>query len=131
MDKENDIGGASGWPFERVCPVCDKVFSGTMLDEWIYRDKGVPVCSWRCKRRMEIERVENERKAREVKRIKALKPIQKEQMIRGLVANGFTDKEISMRTGFSVQLVNYYRKKIDEAWPDVCNDADQGDQQGV
>ena len=128
MDKENEIGGASGWPFERVCPVCGEVFSGTMLEAWTFRDRGVPVCSWRCKRRKEIERVEAERKAREAKRKKKMKPSQKEALIRGLVVNGFTNEEISRRTGMSPQLVNYYRKKIEEAWEDVRDDADQGDQ---
>ena len=49
-------------------------------------------------------------------RLKRLTPAQKEGLIRRKVYRGMTNEEISAETGMSVQLVNYYRKKIEEAF---------------
>ena len=65
MDKEREINGLTAWPFERKCKVCGKMFAGTVMDEWIYRVNGIPVCSWGCQRKTEIEREEKAQAARE------------------------------------------------------------------
>ena len=116
MDNEKEITGATAWPFERKCPECGKIFGGTMLEEWVYRDKGQFLCSWKCVRSREKKRAEAELKNAEKKAmLKKLTPAQKEGLIRRKVYRGMTNEEISAEIGMSVQLVNYYRKKIEEA----------------
>ena len=118
MDKENEIGGTSGWPFERVCPVCGEVFSGTLLEAWTYKDRGELLCSWGCQRQREKRRAEEEQKeAAKKRRAKRLKPSQKEGLIKRYVYQGLSNEEISTKTGMSAQLVNYYRRKIEEEDP--------------
>ena len=113
MDRESEISGATAFPFERRCPECGKVFSGVMLETWTYRDKGQLLCSWGCVRQREKKRAEAELK-RKAKLRKKLTPAQKEALIRKYVFRGMSNEEISEETGISQQLVNYYRKKIEE-----------------
>ena len=77
---------------------------------------GVLLCSWGCVRRREKRRTEAELRAAEKRNRKKLTPAQKEGLIRQKVYSGMTNEEISAETGMSVQLVNYYRKKIEEAF---------------
>ena len=114
MSREDDyqIPGASAWPFEKRCPECGKVFSGTMQEIWIYRDRGEMLCSWGCQRKREKKR-EAEEAARKRKIAgRMLTPAQKECIIRRLVNRGMSNDEISEETGFSRQQVNYYRRKV-------------------
>ncbi len=114
-NKEPDIGGASGWPFERKCPECGKMFAGVCaLDEWTYKDGSVVLCSWGCVRRREKRRLELEMKKAEKRNRMKLTPAQKEGLIRKEIIRGSTNEEISLKTGMSMQLVNYYRRKIEE-----------------
>ena len=113
----DEITGATAWPFERKCPECGRMFAGTCaLEEWTYRDKGALLCSWGCVRRREKRRTVAELRAAEKRNRKKLTPAQKEGLIRQKVYRGMTNEEISAETGMSVQLVNYYRKKIEEAF---------------
>ena len=112
----DEITGATAWPFERKCPECGRMFAGTCaLEKWTYRDKGVLLCSWGCVRRREKRRMEAELRAAEKRNRKKLTPAQKAALIRRYVFQGLSNEEISAETGFSAQLVNYYRRKIEEA----------------
>ena len=111
---KNELAGVTAWPFERKCPECGKIFGGTMLEDWVYRDCQQYLCSWSCVRRREQKKAEAELKAAAKKRkTKKLTPAQKECLIRRLVYRGMSNEEISKETGMSVQLVNYYRRKIE------------------
>ena len=115
MKAENyDLPGMQSWPFERKCPECGKIFSGTMIEMWSYRDKGELLCSYGCQRKR--EKREEEREA--VRRTKVaglrLTPAQKECILRRHILKGKTNDEIMDETGFSRQLINYYRKKVEE-----------------
>ena len=113
MSERDDLPGASAWPFERRCPECGKKFCVMITETWGYRDRGVLLCSWSCvRRREEKARKKAEEAAR--KRAKKLKPSQKEGLVRRCVFRGMTNEEISRETGMSNQLVNYYRRKIEE-----------------
>ena len=112
----NEIGGATGWPFERVCPVCGRVFCSTMLVEtWPFREKDSLICSWGCLRRREKENEKKREAAEMAQRAKRLTPAQKEGIVRRAVLRGLTNDDIIRETGISRQLVNYYRKKVEEA----------------
>ena len=113
--KEPDISGASGWPFERKCPECGKVFSGTLLEEWVYKDGNNILCSYTCLRRRKkaLEAIKA-KIAEKTRRAKKLTPAQKEGLVRRYANRGLTNEEISRETGLSGQLVNYYRRKIEE-----------------
>lgn len=113
MREHDDLPGASAWPFERRCPECGKVFSGRCYDEWIYRDRGDVLCSWGCMRAREKKR-EEKKNMDSARKTRQLKPNQKEALIRVFVMRGLTNKEISAETGISMQLVNHYRKKMEE-----------------
>jgi len=113
MSERDDLPGASAWPFERRCPECGKKFCVMITETWGYRDRAVLLCSWSCvRRREEKARKKAEEAAR--KRAKKLKPWQKEDLVRRCVFRGMTNEEISRETGMSNQLVNYYRRKIEE-----------------
>lgn len=113
MSERDDLPGASAWPFERRCPECGKKFCVMITETWGYRDRAVLLCSWSCvRRREEKARKKAEEAAR--KRAKKLKPSQKEGLVRRCVFRGMTNEEISRETGMSNQLVNYYRRKIEE-----------------
>ena len=113
MSERDDLPGASAWPFERRCPECGKKFCVMITETWGYRDRAVLLCSWSCvRRREEKTRKKAEEAAR--KRAKKLKPSQKEGLVRRCVFRGMTNEEISRETGMSNQLVNYYRRKIEE-----------------
>ena len=103
---------------DRRCPECGRTFLITVQnDEWVYRDQQTLLCSWRCMRKREKQREEAEAQARmTAKRLRAMKmsPRQKQAMVRRLVLRGMTNKEISLETGLSAQLVIYYRRKIEE-----------------
>ena len=119
MSERDDLPGASAWPFERKCPECGKVFAGTILEAWTYRNKSDLFCSWTCLRKRERRIKEQEqKKARKKRMARQLKPNQKEALIRAKICRGMTNEEISAETGFSTQLVNYYRRKIEEAYAD-------------
>ena len=126
-----EITGATAWPFERKCPECGKVFAGTFYEDWVYRDRGELLCSWRCKRKREQDRTRQELQRRERQRQLNLKPNQKQEIIRGYVNQGMSNKAISAITGFSLQLVNHYRKKIREEDTGVFDDGGERDRQGV
>ena len=64
---------------------------------------------------MREEKAQKKAQAAAEKRTKKLKPSQKEGLIRRYVFQGLTNDEISHKTGFSAQLVNYYRRRIEEA----------------
>ena len=114
---KNELAGVTAWPFERKCPECGKIFGGTTLENWAYRDGQQYLCSWSCVRKREQKKAEAELKAAAKKRkTKKLTPAQKEGLIRRLVYSGMSNEEISKETGMSVQLVNYYRRKIEEAF---------------
>ena len=113
--KENP--GATSWPHERRCPECRKIFCIPITEVWTYRDGDTLLCSWSCVRRREArERAKEEAEA--AKRRKKLTPAQKAGVIRRMVCLGKTNDEISLETGFSRQMVNYYRRKIEEDRPD-------------
>lgn len=113
MSERDDLPGASTWPFERRCPECGKKFCVMIAETWGYRDKAVLLCSWSCVRRREEKAREKAEEAAR-KRAKKLKPSQKEGVVRRCVFRGMTNEEISRETGMSNQLVNYYRRKIEE-----------------
>ena len=106
--------GASGWPYERKCPECGGKFCVPMTEKWGYRDGDTLLCSWKCVRKREAKKREKAA-AEAAKKRKKLTPAQKEGLVRRLVYKGMTNEEISMETGMSMQLVNYYRRKIEEA----------------
>lgn len=109
--------GASAWPFERKCPECRKRFCIPITEVWTYRDGDTLLCSWSCVRAREARQQAKE-EAEAAKRTKNLTPEQKETLIRRMVCRGLTNDEISLETGFSRQMVNYYRRKIEEDRPE-------------
>lgn len=113
MSERDDLPGASAWPFERRCPECGKKFCVMITETWGYRDRAVLLCSWSCVRRRE-EKARKKAEEAAQKRVKKLKPSQKEGLVRRCVFRGMTNEEISRETGISNQLVNYYRRKIEE-----------------
>ena len=114
MSERDDLPGASAWPFERKCPECGKKFCVPMTETWTYRDKAALLCSWSCVRRREEKARQKAEAAARKKAKKKLTPGQKEGVIRRCVFRGMTNEEISAETGMSMQLVNYYRRKIEE-----------------
>ena len=113
----SEITGATAWPFERRCPECKRLFAGTCaLEEWTFRDGNVLLCSWGCVRKREKRRADAALRAAEKRNRKKLTPAQKTALIRQKVYRGMSNEEISQETGMSMQLVNYYRKKIEEAF---------------
>ena len=112
--EEETNKGSSSWPFERKCPECGKVFSGTIIESWCYHDKGEILCSWGCQRKR--EKREEEREAARRTKVAGLRltPAQKECILRRHILKGKTNDEIMDETGFSRQLINYYRKKVEE-----------------
>lgn len=116
MSERDNLPGVSSWPFERKCPECGKKFCVPITETWRYRDKATLLCSWSCKRKREEKaRQKAEAAARKKAKRKKLKPSQKEGLIRRYVFQGLSNEEISAETGFSAQLVNCYRRKIEEA----------------
>ena len=115
MSERDDLPGVSAWPFERKCPECGKKFCVPITETWGYRDKATLLCSWGCVRRREEKARKKAEEAARKKAKKKLKPSQKEGLIRRYVFQGLSNEEISAETGFSTQLVNYYRRKIEEA----------------
>ena len=114
MSKQDDLPGVSAWPFERRCPECRKKFCVLITETWIYRDRDTLLCSWGCVRRREEKARKKAEAAAAKQRGKKLKPGQKEGLIRRYVFQGLSNEEISKKTGFSAQLVNYYRRRIEE-----------------
>ena len=102
------------WPSDRRCPECGKKFGNWSMEDWVYRDRGQYVCSYKCQRAREKRREEEAQKAAEKRTRGKLTPAQKEKLIRQLVYRGMSNEEISRSTGISPQLANYYRKKIEE-----------------
>ena len=101
------------WPYERVCPECGRTFCVRSLEAWTFRDGQELLCRWGCmmrrERRKEAERMTEEKKQRNMQ----LTPRQKEGVVRWYVRRGMTNQQISEETGFSAQLVNHYRRKIE------------------
>lgn len=112
MSERDDLPGVSAWPFERKCPECGKKFCVPMTETWTYRQKAVLLCSWSCVRKRE-EKARQKEEAARAKRRKKLTPAQKKGLVRRCIFRGMSNEEISAETGFSTQLVNYYRKKIE------------------
>ena len=109
--------GSTAWPFERKCPECGRTFAGTCaLEEWTFRERGRLLCSWGCMRQAEKRKTDAELRAAARRNRKKLTPAQKEAVIRQKIFRGMSNEEISKETGMSVQLVSYYRKKIEEAF---------------
>jgi len=102
------------WPYERVCPECGRTFCVRFLDAWIFRDGDQLLCRWDCvmrrERRKEEARLADARKKKNMQ----LTPGQKEGVIRWYVQRGMSNQQISEETGFSAQLVNHYRRKIEK-----------------
>lgn len=111
--KKDELPAASAWPFERRCPECGKKFCVPVTETWIFRERNVLLCSWGCVRAREEKRKQKAISAA-AKRQKKLSPAQKEGLVRRLVCRGLTNDEISQQTGISAQLVNYYRRKVEE-----------------
>ena len=114
MSERDDLPGASAWPFERRCPECGKKFCVPITETWGYREKAELLCSWGCVRRREEKARKKAEEAARKRAKKRLTPSQKEGVVRRFVYNGLTNEEISRETGMSMQLVNYYRRKIEE-----------------
>ena len=113
MSEKGDLTGNTAWPLERRCPECGRVFCLSAVEVWGFRDRETLMCSWGClRRREERNRQRAEAAARKKAKKKKLKPTQKEGVIRRYLLKGLSNEEISAETGFSVQLVNYYRRKI-------------------
>ena len=102
------------WPYERVCPECGRTFCVRSTEAWIYRDGQELLCRWDCvmrrERRKEAERMAEEKRRQNMQ----LTPRQKEGVIRWYVRRGMTNQQISEETGFSAQLVNHYRRKMEK-----------------
>ena len=107
----------STWPYERKCPECKKKFVVPMTGMWGYKAGEMLLCSWSCVRAREKKAQEKAASA-EAKRIKKLTPLQKEGLVRRYVFLGLDNDAISRKTGFSMQLVNYYRRRIEEECTD-------------
>lgn len=104
------------WPFERKCPMCGKVFISLDLDAWVYRDGSKLLCSWGCMRKAEQNREVSEDVKKVQKRFAKMTPDRKEREIRQRIMQGMSNSDIQKETGFSKQLINYYRKRIEETW---------------
>ena len=106
------------WPYERVCPECGRTFCVRSLDAWIYRDGAELLCRWGCmmrrERRKEEERMKSTKEEERRQRNMQLTPRQKEGVVRWYVRRGMTNQQIGEETGFSAQLVNHYRRKIEK-----------------
>ena len=114
MSERDDLPGTSAWPFERKCPECGKKFCVPMTEIWGYRDRATLLCSWGCVRRREEKARKKAEEAARKRAKKQLTTSQKEGVVRRFVYKGLTNEEISRETGMSMQLVNYYRRKIEE-----------------
>ena len=110
-EREKDF--SQSWPFERVCAECGKTFCVRNVDEYAYKYRHKMLCCYSCKRKMEI-RIEGKSTEAERQARKNLKPAVKEALIRRLVMRGLSNDEISKQTGFSRQLVNHYRRKMED-----------------
>ena len=111
-----ELPGYTAWPHERKCPECGKIFCIQVIEDWVYQDGGVPLCSWGCKRA--LERREEERQERIRANRRNLTPKQREILVSRLMKRGATDEEIQEQLGMSRQHVLYYKKKIYEDWKD-------------
>ena len=113
--EDEEIGGVTGWPYERRCPECGKVFCVRNLEQWVYRKrKEELVCSFSCWRKAQAKMAVKEKNGRALPPQKNLKPKQKEIMIRRYVNRGLSNADIEAETGFSPQLINYYRRKMED-----------------
>ena len=127
----NVITFSSAWPFERKCPECGKVFAGSCeMERWPYRDGYTLLCSWGCVRRREKRKEEAELRVLEKRRRKRLTKAQKTALIRQKIFIGMSNEEISLDMGISEQIVNCYRKKIEEEY-DVCEYSGERGERGV
>lgn len=115
MGRETDLPGLTAWPLERQCPECGRVFCLSAVEVWGFRDREALVCSWGCLRKREARKEAEAAAQAARKRKRMLKPAQKAALIRELAGKGLTNAEICRETCFSLQLVGYYRKKIEEA----------------
>ena len=96
------------WPFERVCPVCGKKFCTRVEGNWAYKGPyGAVYCSWGCLRKAEAELAKKPADRRvtpaEDKALRA----RLQQMFR----DGKDPHWIAEKTGMTVSLVYYYRRK--------------------
>ena len=118
MITDYELPGTTAWPFERKCPECGKIFCvPSDTDAWAYQIRDGRntklLCSYRCLRNR--EKRETEKKAAAARKaMKISNPKARNALIRRMVLTGMTNDEICGKTGFSRQLVNYYRKKTEE-----------------
>lgn len=88
-----------------------------MTETWSYWDRDTMLCSWGCVRKREKAKAEKE--AQRIEKSRRLTPKQKEALVRRMLFRGMTNEEIGKQIGLKPQLVNYYRKKVEEeSWKD-------------